>query len=182
MKRIFYFITFSSLILALNSCSKGDNNEAWREANINAYKEIALNKEYKALVTESGPTGVYYKVIKSGDGTEHPIQTGKVKVLFKISYFDGSLFSVGTSDNNIPVELGVYEELYSGVYTPRGFSFALQNMVVGDKWEIWVPYYLAFGAYGIQDFNYYYYQSVSIVKGYTTLVYEVELLGITQYP
>ena len=182
MKKIFYFVAISALIATLSACNKDDKNEAWREANVSAYQEITQNPAYKELRTETGPSGVYYKVIKSGTGTEHPLQTSKVNILFKITYYDGSTFSAGTSGNDIPVELGVYEELYSGVYTPRGFSFALQNMVVGDKWELWVPYYLAFGAYGVQDFNYLYFQSISIVKGYTTLVYEVELVSISQYP
>ena len=121
-------------------------------------------------------------MIKTGTGTESPLQTSKVKVLYTVYYYDKSIFGAGTGSNNIPAVMGVYEEIYSGVFTPRGFSFALQNMVVGDKWEIWVPYYLAFGAYGIQDFDYYYYQSQTIIKGYTTLVYEVELVEIIMYP
>ena len=181
MKNIFYLIAFCASTMLFSTCSKDDDLEAWREANTNAYMEITKNPEYMALETETGPTGVYYKVIKSGTGTEYPFQTSRIDVLFKMFYYDGSTFNKGTSDNDIPIEIGVYEELYSGVYTPRGFSFALQNMVVGDKWEIWVPYYLAYGAYGVQDYYYYYYQTQTIIKGYTTLVYEVELVDIIQY-
>ena len=182
MKNLFYIIAFSTLIIALNACNKSDNLDAWKEANINAYEEITKNPEYKALKTETGPEGVYIKVIKEGTGTEYPLQTSKVSVLFKIFFYDGSVFNAGTSGNDIPIEIAVFEELRSGVYTPRGFSFALQNMVIGDKWEIWVPYFLAYGAFGVQDYNYYYYQTQTLVKGYTTLVYEVELISINQYP
>ena len=182
MKKLFYLLVFPVLTLSFSACNKDDNIEVWREANVNAYNEIIKNPEYKALETETGPAGVYYKIIKSGAGTEHPLQTSKVKVLYKIYYYDKSVFSAGTSGNDIPVEMAVFEEIYSGVFTPRGFSFALQNMVVGDKWEIWIPYYLAFGAYGVQNYDYYYYQVQTIIKGYTTFVYEVELVDIIQYP
>ena len=182
MKNLFYLITYTVLIVSFSSCKKDKDVDIWKEANINAYEEMKNNPEYKALETESGPTGVYYKVIKSGTGTEHPFQTSKVKILYKINYYDGTVFSSGTGGNDIPVEIAVYEELYSGIYTPRGFSFALQNMVIGDKWEIWVPYYLAYGAYGVQDYDYYYYESQTIIKGYTNLIYEVELISIILYP
>ena len=181
MKNLSYLITFFTFIIAFSACSKSENLEAWREANTNAYLEITKNPQYIALKTESGPTGVYYKVIKSGTGTEHPLQSSKVKILFKMLYYDGTVFNAGTTGNDIPVEVAVFEELYSGVYTPRGFSFALQNMVVGDKWEVWIPYYLAYGAYGVQDYTYLS-STTTLVKGYTTLVYEVELVSISQYP
>jgi len=181
MKNINYLITLFAFIVAFSACRKEENIEAWKEANINAYLEITKNPAYKELKTEAGPTGVYFKVIKSGTGTDHPLQTSKVKILFKMFYYDGSVFGAGTSGNDIPVEVAVFEEIYSGVYTPRGFSFALQNMVVGDKWEIWIPYYLAYGAYGVQEYSYLY-SSTTIVKGYTTLIYEVELVSINQYP
>ena len=182
MKNLLYLIIFSVLIVSFGSCKNNRDDEAWREANISAYEEITKNPQYKALETETGPKGVYYKVIKSGTGTEHPLQTSKVKALYTVYHYDRSIFDPGTSSNNIPIEIAVFEEIYSGVTTPRGFSFALQNMVVGDKWEVWVPYYLAFGAYGIQEYSYYYYQAQTIVRGYTTLIYEVELIDITQYP
>ena len=182
MKNLYYIIALFAMIISFNSCDNNGDIEAWRDANVNAYKEIAKNPDYKALTTETGPTGVYYKVIKTGTGTEHPLQTSKVKVLYKVYYYDKSIFGAGTGTSDIPVTMGVYEEIYSGVYTPRGLSFAFQNMVAGDKWEIWIPYYLAFGAYGIQDFDYYYYQSQTVIKGYTTLVYEVELVEVVMYP
>ena len=176
MKNLLYLIIFSALILSFGSCRDNEKLNVWREVNTNAYLEITKNPEYKELKTKTGPTGVYYKVIESGTSTEHPLQTSKVKVLYKGTYYDGTVFDKGTSGNNIPVEF-----LLSGDNLIRGFSFAMQNMVVGDKWEIWIPYYLGYGAVGLQDYDYYY-QYQEIIKGYTTLVFEVKLVSITQYP
>ena len=50
-----------------------------------------------------------------------------------------------------------------------GFSTALQRMQVGDKWEVWMPWKLAYGESGN-----------STIKGYTTLVFEIELVSIVK--
>ena len=170
MKNLFYFLLFSALIVSFNACKSNDDTEVWRNANTSAYNAITKNSEYRALQTETGPSGVYYKVIKTGTGTEYPLQTSNIKALYKGTYYDGTVFDSGSGGNDIPMEFSLSSVV-------RGFSFALQNMVVGDKWEVWIPYYLGYGAGGLQD---YYYQTV--IKGYTTLVFEVELVSITQYP
>jgi len=175
MKKIFYLLLFSVTIGSFTACNKDNDLEVWREANTDAYEAIKKNSEYRPLRTATGPEGVYYKILEQGTGTEHPIQTSKVKVLYKGTYYNGSVFDAGSSGNDIPVEF-----LTGG--TVRGFSFALQNMVVGDKWEIWIPYYLGYGAAGYTMPNYYSYSYETIIKGYTTLVFEVELVSITQYP
>jgi FKBP-type peptidyl-prolyl cis-trans isomerase len=171
MRRLFLLVTFAALIISFSACNKNESLDDWREENMNAYQAITKNPYYKELKTTNGPAGVYYKVIKSGTGTEYPIQTSKVKVLYKGSYYDGTVFDVGSSQNDVPVEFLTQN-------TVRGFSFALQQMVVGDKWEIWIPYYLGYGTSGSYD----YYTGQVGMKGYTTLVFELELVGITQYP
>ena len=185
---LFYLFLFATLILLFNACSKTNSTDAWREANTNAYDAVVKNSDYRELKTESGPSGVYYKIINSGTGTEYPLQTGKVKILYKGSYYDGTIFDVGSSQNDVSMEFSLTPPssyAYSP-YTPanisRGLSFALQNMVVGDKWEVWIPYYLGYGAVGLVITNPYTYAYQTVVQAYSALVYEVELVGITQYP
>ena len=48
-----------------------------------------------------------------------------------------------------------------------GFSTALQHMKVGDKWEVWMPWRLGYGANGS-----------NAIPAHTTLVFEIELLEI----
>jgi FKBP-type peptidyl-prolyl cis-trans isomerase len=171
-KKLLYLLVFASLIISVGACKDDDDISKWRDANIAAYQAITKKTEFRELRTASGPEGVYYKTIKSGTGSENPIQTSRVKVLYKGTEYDGFPFDHGTSRNNIPVELYLAS-------TVRGFSFALQNMVVGDKWEIWIPYYLGYGAAGLREEEYPY---RVIIRGYTTLIFEVELLDINQYP
>ena len=164
-------------MVSFNACRKENDINVWRDANINAYLEVTKNPAFRELKTGTGPTGVYYKVIKSGTGNEYPHQTSAVKVYYKLSYYDGIVFDIGSFQNNIPIDILVNGSMY-GSFIPRGFSFALQQMVVGDKWEIWVPYHLGYGYIGLQDPTSY----QLLIKGYSTLVYEVELLSIKQYP
>lgn len=178
MKKSFFLPILLALLALFNACNSNNTDDVWKVANTNAYDAITKNRDYQQLLTETGPSGVYYKVIQSGTGTEHPIQTSSVKVLYKGYFYDGTVFDSGSSQNGIPQEIGVNGVLYYGTALPRGLSFALQNMVVGDKWEIWIPYYLAYGTSGLIDSSSY----QTIIKGYTTLVYEVELVSITQYP
>ena len=174
MKKLFYFLLISLISFSFITCGNDDeDNKEWKKANEAAYDAITENPDYTELKTESGPSGVYYKVLPNDKekGTEYPLQTSKVKVLYKGMYYDGSIFDAGTGTSETPAEF-----LTGG--TVRGFSFALQNMVVGDKWEIWIPWHLGYGSVGYIDP----YTRKTVIKGYTTLVFEVELVEIIQYP
>jgi FKBP-type peptidyl-prolyl cis-trans isomerase len=155
------------MVLPFTACNKDDKEtDIWREANEADYRKISVNPAYQELKTASGPSGIFYKVIKSGTGDEFPLQTSSVKVLYKGSYYNETVFDAGSSKNEIPVEF-----LLTGNYCIRGFSFALQNMVIGDKWEIYIPYNLGYGS-----------TSSSTMKAYSNLIFELELVEINQYP
>jgi peptidylprolyl isomerase/FKBP-type peptidyl-prolyl cis-trans isomerase FklB len=187
MKNVFYLFAFAVLIVSFNACNSSPADNAWQTANTNAYQDITKNPKYRELITETGPSGVYYKIIKSGTDTVLPFQTSTVKVLYKGTYYDGTIFDTGTSRNDIPMEFSLQtpSSVVSSYYTlqniSRGLSFALQNMTTGDKWEIWIPYYLGYGPIGLNFYSSSY-TSQTIVQSYSTLVYEIELVSITQFP
>ncbi|MDR2621794.1 MAG: FKBP-type peptidyl-prolyl cis-trans isomerase [Dysgonamonadaceae bacterium] len=177
MKHFIYLTIALFAAFSLASCNDDDTiDEAWKDANLKAYNDTIKNAGYKDVrltfhaTDGTGPLGVYFKSLKEGTGTEHPLQTSKVKVLYYGYYYNGTVFDTGSSSNNIPVE-------FLTVATVRGFSYALQNMVVGDHWKICIPYYLGYGVSGNIDS----YGNV-LLKGYTTLFFDVELVSITQYP
>jgi len=173
IKNLLFLLAVVALTLSFNACSKDNSTDVWHQANMDAYNTMVKDSAqyYKEITTETGPLGVYRRVITSGTGTEYPLQTSKVKVLYNGKYYDGTYFDLGSSKNDSPVEFSVGS-------TVRGFSFALQQMVVGDKWVIWIPYYLGYGPNDYYDPNTY----QLLVKGYSTLIFEVELVSITQYP
>ena len=52
----------------------------------------------------------------------------------------------------------------------RGFSIALMNMEIGDRWEVCIPYDLGYG------------RTQSRLEAFSTLFFEIQLLEINQYP
>jgi len=165
--------TFTIASIAFFSC-KDDNgiDEEWEELNWKAYTKTISTAEFSAVEVPAGfPKGVYKRVIKEGPGGISPHQTAQVKINYKGYYYDGSVFDAGSSLTGVPVIFPV-----NGVI--RGFSIALQSMRVGDKWEIVIPYFLGYGSQGNIDP----YSGAVLIKGYTTLYFEIELLEVEQYP
>jgi len=158
---------FSILLLSLvmtytfQSCDSDDNNSSeWQVANESAFNTIALNPEYIAVTTPGAAGKVYVKKLKNGSGTERPLYTSTVKIYYKGSYYDGSVFEQ-------PPDGVAITSTTNGFVV--GFAIALQNMVVGDKWEVWIPWDLGYGSY-----------TSGSIPAYSTLVFEIELVEIVQ--
>lgn len=127
---------------------------------------LAKNKEYldanakndSIEVTESG---LQYKVIKSGNG-EKPSETSTVKVHYHGMLTDGTVFD-SSVDRGTPATFGVGQVI-------KGWTEALQLMSVGDKWTLYIPSELAYGANP---------PSPSIPAN-AILIFDVELLEIVK--
>ena len=136
-------------------------------------REIAQRKAQEAAVAEEAylaesaskegvvslPSGLQYKVITPGDGPS-PLTTDKVKVHYKGSLADGTIFD-SSYDRGQPTSFTV-----SGVI--KGWTEALLLMQVGSKWELTIPSKLGYGARGSGD----------RIPPNSTLLFEVELLAI----
>ncbi|MEN8928508.1 MAG: FKBP-type peptidyl-prolyl cis-trans isomerase [Flavobacteriales bacterium] len=104
------------------------------------------------------PSGLRYKVITEGTGAK-PTATDRVKAHYHGTLMDGTIFD-SSVDRGEPLEIGV------GQVIP-GWTEALQLMPVGSKWELYIPYNLAYGERGSQS-----------IPPYSPLVFQVELLDI----
>jgi FKBP-type peptidyl-prolyl cis-trans isomerase len=104
-------------------------------------------------------SGLQYKVIQSGDG-EKPSPVDVVSVHYRGSFINGSIFD-SSYERGKPQVFPVNRVI-------PGWSEALQHMQVGDKWQIVVPHYLAYGEAGFGN----------EIGPCTTLIFEMELLGI----
>ena len=136
-------------------------------------RELSQRKAQEAAVAEEAylaesaskegvvslPSGLQYKVITPGDGPS-PLTTDKVKVHYKGSLADGTIFD-SSYDRGQPTSFTV-----SGVI--KGWTEALLLMQVGSKWELTIPSKLGYGARG----------SGGKIPPNSTLLFEVELLGI----
>jgi len=107
-------------------------------------------------------SGLQYKVIQQGDGPI-PNASDKVSVHYKGTFLDGKEFD-SSYKRNKAASFNV-----TGVI--RGWTEALQLMKVGSKWQLFVPSDLAYGTKGNRN-----------IPPNSTLLFEVELLGIEEPP
>jgi FKBP-type peptidyl-prolyl cis-trans isomerase FklB len=120
---------------------------------------LAKNKE-KPGVTVT-PSGLQYEVIKMGTGPK-PTKESTVKVHYVGTLIDGTEFDSSIKRNE-PAQFPV------GGVIP-GWTEALQLMPVGSKFKLYIPESIAYQATG----------AGGVIKPYSTLIFEVELLEIVK--
>lgn len=108
------------------------------------------------------PSGLQYKVLVQGNG-EVPQADDKVLVNYEGRLIDGTVFDASSKHGDEPAE-------FTPAQVIKGWSEALTMMPVGSKWQLYIPYYLAYGERG----------AGSDIKPYSTLIFDVELVGIKQ--
>lgn len=86
-----------------------------------------------AVVTASG---LAYKVIKAGTGTEHPKRSSRVTVHYSGWQTNGKLFDSSVMRGS-PTSFGLGEVI-------AGWTEGVQLMVVGEKTRFWIPEKLAY--------------------------------------
>ncbi len=102
------------------------------------------------------PSGLKYKINKKGNGRS-PTRADKVKVYYKAYTLDGYVFF---ESENAP-------EIYHLYSVIEGWQEALPLMSVGSKWTVIIPPDLGYGKEGTDT-----------IPPNTTLVYDIELIGI----
>jgi len=130
--------------------------EQYKDSIAAGEKFLAENAQKEGVITL--PSGLQYEIIKRGSGPI-PTDTDRVRVLYEGKLLDGTVFDSSLNRND-PAIFGVTQVI-------PGWTEALKMMPVGSKWRIYVPYNLAYGS-----------QDKGTIKPFSTLVFEVELLGI----
>ena len=120
-------------------------------------KFLAENKTKEGVVTT--PSGLQYKIITKGTG-EIPADSSKVKVNYKGTLIDGTEFD-SSYKRKEPATFRANQVI-------KGWTEALTMMPVGSKWELYIPQELAYGAR----------ETGGQIKPFSTLIFEVELVGI----
>jgi len=118
---------------------------------------LAQNRQRPEInVTKSG---LQYEIITATDG-EKPNEKSIVRVYYNGTFIDGTPFDSSNEDDGayIPLEMVI-----------TGWTEGLMLMSVGSKYRFYIPSELAYGKEGIQ----------SIIPPYSTLIFTVELLEIT---
>ena len=130
------------------------NKKAYADANRQWLADKAREEGVKAL-----PRGVYYKVLTEGlnDG-RHPSPRSIVTAHYTGWTINGKKFD--SSRGGTPVAFRLSDLV-------AGWIVAMQQMCVGDKWEVCIPAELGYGRF-----------SQPGIPGGSTRVFEIELLGI----
>jgi FKBP-type peptidyl-prolyl cis-trans isomerase len=127
--------------------------EAAKEEEIRFWTE---NKTKEGVITTE--SGLQYKVLKQGEG-DHPAPNDNVTVHYTGRLLDGTVFD-SSEERGEPVTFGVSQVI-------QGWTDVLPLMPLGSRYLVWVPAELAYGAQGNGP-----------IKPNSTLVFEIELLGI----
>lgn len=125
---------------------------------------IQANKDWlEAKAQEEGvkalPKGIYYKVLAEDDA-----QSGKPSVRSIVSaHYTGKTINGKTFDSSrggVPLACRLCDLI-------EGWIIAMQQMHIGDKWEVYIPAEMGYGKF-----------SQPGIPGGSTLIFEIELLGI----
>jgi FKBP-type peptidyl-prolyl cis-trans isomerase FklB len=189
-------LTLVALVLCLFSCkeqSEAGEYDNWQARNDHYIDSIAqvcrLNADGQWVAFRSYDLGtsvkedtdtrhyIYVHKESAGTGTYLPRNNDSIRVHYSGSLIPTETYAQGynfgrsyygyTLDEtlDVPALMGV-----NG--TVSGFKTAVMNMVEGDKWRIYVPYFLGYGAAE---------QTTTHIPAYSTLIFDVKLARIYRY-
>lgn len=128
--------------------------EEYKLKNEQFLEELRAENDIKEL-----PAGVLYRVIEEGQGSNTPRLNSIVSVHYKGTLINGREFD-NSWKRNCPEAFRLNEVI-------EGWQIALQQMHVGDRWIIYIPYTAGYGT-----------RASGPIPAYSTLIFEVQLLSI----
>lgn len=108
-------------------------------------------------------------VDETGGGTTSPIYTDSVAVHYQgrlipsTTYTDGLIFDTSWNSSKLN-ETTARAAHFAVASKGDGFTTALQQMHIGDRWTVYMPYQLAYGA-----------TENNSVPAYSTLIFDIKL-------
>ena len=134
--------------------------QAKRYASNKMAGEVFLEKNGKRAEVTVLDSGLQYEVMKSGKGRS-PGPKDHVTTHYHGTLIDGTVFDSSVSRGQ-PASFGVHQVI-------KGWTEALQLMKEGDKWRLFVPQELAYGASP---------RSGGPIEPFCALIFEVELISV----
>ncbi|MGL5682827.1 MAG: FKBP-type peptidyl-prolyl cis-trans isomerase [Marinifilaceae bacterium] len=127
--------------------------KAYKEECMRFLEENAKRDEVVEL-----DNGSQYEVITPGSG-RRPNPKSTIRVRYKGTLIDGTVFD-DTFKDRMPQQFRLRDLI-------EGWQEALLLMQEGAHWRIYLPYYLGYGTKGS-----------GIIKPYSTLIFDIQLLGV----
>ena len=157
-KNRIYLLALAALVAAAALYMNANKGADYPVPSTLNQEEIVTNTASADTITTT--SGLQYRIITEGSGTENPSPSSIVSVHYSGKLSDGTEFD-SSYKRNQPASFPV-----NGVI--RGWTEALQLMHVGDKWELTIPSDLAYGIQGAGN----------AIPPDAILIFEVELLEI----
>lgn len=184
-------------MLSMTSCSEKEEAgeyDNWEVRNIHYVDSIAkvcdanadgswtkfcafnLNDSVEAL-SPNNLHYVYVQKLEAGTGDYSPLYKDSIRVHYlgrlipSASYPQGYIFGKSYSTytfneaTDVPALMSVSDNIV-------GFATAVMNMVEGDRWRLYIPYYIGYGTTT---------NSSSSIPAYSTLIFDVKLARIYRY-
>ena len=130
------------------------NKREYTQANIDWLEAKAKEDGVMSL-----PKGIFYKVLSEGNQTSlKPTVRSIITAHYTGKTINGNQFD--SSRGGVPLACRLCDLI-------EGWIIAMQQMHVGDKWEIYIPAEMGYGKF-----------SQPGIPGGSTLIFEIELLGI----
>jgi FKBP-type peptidyl-prolyl cis-trans isomerase len=145
-------LVYTLILLIGTACSGVIEDSPSPEDDVQASPLDVAEPSADVQVTASG---ISYKVLTAGTGTEHPGPRSEVTVHYTGWTTDGKMFD-SSIERGEPTSFGLNAVI-------RGWTEGLQLMVVGEKTRFWIPEKLAYGG--------------RPGKPAGTLVFDIELLS-----
>lgn len=128
--------------------------EDYKLKNDNFFEEMRHSEGVNAI------DGILYRVVNNGDGKGGVRTNSVVTVHYRGTLIDGREFD-NSWKRGCPEAFRV-----NGLI--EGFTIALLNMRVGDRWIVYIPQELGYGR-----------RTCGSIPGNSVLIFEIELLGIS---
>merc|ERR1712010_65471 len=143
LRSLFFALAFVALAAATNEAGT---------------KYLAENKNKEGVITL--PSGMQYKVLRKGSGIHHPTVGSPCECHYEGTLIDGTKFD-SSYKRGSPTTFAPNQVI-------KGWTEAMQLMVEGDKWEMYIPSDLAYGESG----------SPPKIPGGSALIFRMEILKI----
>lgn len=178
MNKSYYLLLLFVALIAFTSCEETavvNEYDNWRprnEAFIDSLQSVIDAKTDPDLFVVTPQVTTKYKIYAkklkaiSGDA-QIPLYTDTVSVHYRVSLIDGTVvqqtyLNANPGDTDSPSSFAVTDEI-------SGRTEVLQLMKLGERWLVYIPYQMAYGTVGQGS-----------IPGYTTLIYDMQLMSITK--
>ena len=183
------FCLFAGLLLA--SCSESSdeveefadwqnaNQTKWNSIYSQAQQRVAAgdtswkiikNWSLESSLQSANTSYIVVHVLKEGTGSGCPMYTDSVRVHYKgrliesTSYPNGYEFDSTWGKSSSTATAAPAQLLVSGMVD--GFTTALQNMHIGDEWEVYIPWTLGYGTTAHNG-----------IPAYSILIFDMQLVS-----